>query len=359
MKKAGPLFSDPSPTILYQLYAHSDFTTLPALMISLLAQVVPCDISTYNEIDRRTNELRSVHNYHCGDPEEYFPQFMAHISEHPTCNYAARTGDTSPLKISDFLSQSEFQKTGLYNEFYRIFGVRYQIAFFFEYSPEFHIAIALKRQRRDFTEAERIVLRRLSPHFNQAWHNSRLLYATQQTLGEVSSAISGMGHGITLLDRSGEVQWMTEHAQRWLVQYFPGHTGNRLPERVRDWSTEYGRQSREEFFNRPPQPLEIRREGRRLIIRRLPGDEGGTRLLFTEKIDGRSPLDASGFGLTRRESEVLHWLCEGKSNAEIGIILGRSSNTMRKHMEHIFAKLGVENRAAAVRLMSEQIRDAG
>ena len=51
--------------------------------------------------------------------------------------------------------------------------------------------------------------------------------------------------------------------------------------------------------------------------------------------------------LTLREREVLHWLARGKTNAEIGAILGISAATVGKHLEHIYPKLGVENRTAA------------
>lgn len=53
------------------------------------------------------------------------------------------------------------------------------------------------------------------------------------------------------------------------------------------------------------------------------------------------------FGLTRREVEVLTWVTDGKTNAEIGQILGTSPRTVQKHLEHIFEKLGVETRTAA------------
>ena len=52
--------------------------------------------------------------------------------------------------------------------------------------------------------------------------------------------------------------------------------------------------------------------------------------------------------LTRREAEVLYWVAQGKTNAEIGIILGVSPETVKKHLAHIFEKLGVETRIAAV-----------
>ncbi|ADZ68845.1 response regulator transcription factor [Polymorphum gilvum] len=53
------------------------------------------------------------------------------------------------------------------------------------------------------------------------------------------------------------------------------------------------------------------------------------------------------FGLTAREAEVLLWIAKGKANRDIGDILGLSPRTVNKHLEQIYAKLGVENRASA------------
>lgn len=51
--------------------------------------------------------------------------------------------------------------------------------------------------------------------------------------------------------------------------------------------------------------------------------------------------------LTPREREILEWLGQGKGNPEIGVILGISTHTVKRHVERILAKLGVENRYAA------------
>ena len=58
--------------------------------------------------------------------------------------------------------------------------------------------------------------------------------------------------------------------------------------------------------------------------------------------------------LTPREREVLNWIAYGKSNAEIGRILGISSATVSKHLERIYPKLGVENRTAAASFAPHQ-----
>ena len=52
-------------------------------------------------------------------------------------------------------------------------------------------------------------------------------------------------------------------------------------------------------------------------------------------------------GLTPREAEVLLWIAQGKTNNDIGTILGASEGTVKKHVIHIFEKLGVETRSAA------------
>jgi DNA-binding response OmpR family regulator/DNA-binding CsgD family transcriptional regulator len=54
--------------------------------------------------------------------------------------------------------------------------------------------------------------------------------------------------------------------------------------------------------------------------------------------------------LTTREAEVLIWIARGKSNRDISDILGISPRTVNKHLEQIFNKLGVENRASAAAL---------
>ena len=78
--------------------------------------------------------------------------------------------------------------------------------------------------------------------------------------------------------------------------------------------------------------------------------DGRILLLMHEEIFGAASERLEALGLTHREAEVLYWLSEGKTNPEIGQVLGMSRRTVDKHTEHIFAKLGVETRAAATRV---------
>jgi DNA-binding CsgD family transcriptional regulator len=63
----------------------------------------------------------------------------------------------------------------------------------------------------------------------------------------------------------------------------------------------------------------------------------------------KGPKALLALGLTAREAEVLYWISEGKTNPEIAIILDSSINTVKKHANNLFAKLGVETRTAAAR----------
>jgi DNA-binding NarL/FixJ family response regulator len=63
--------------------------------------------------------------------------------------------------------------------------------------------------------------------------------------------------------------------------------------------------------------------------------------------DFSSPEPLKSLGLTDREAEVLLWVSQGKSNGDIGIILGMAEKTVKKHMGNIFEKLGIEGRNAA------------
>ena len=73
--------------------------------------------------------------------------------------------------------------------------------------------------------------------------------------------------------------------------------------------------------------------------------------------DQRSLKALASLKLTPREAEVLFWISEGKSNQDIGVILGASTRTICKHVEHILCKLSVENRTTAAVVALEKCRD--
>jgi DNA-binding NarL/FixJ family response regulator len=90
--------------------------------------------------------------------------------------------------------------------------------------------------------------------------------------------------------------------------------------------------------------------GRRLdccFVSPLGSDELLFRIAEVKDNDAEKANLQSIHALTSREAEVLLWISRGKSNRDIGEILDISPRTVNKHLEQVFVKLGVENRAAA------------
>jgi DNA-binding CsgD family transcriptional regulator len=99
----------------------------------------------------------------------------------------------------------------------------------------------------------------------------------------------------------------------------------------------------------------------RAVLARLQPHLRNARVLAAERSATPGNVDPGCFaslGLTGRETEVFHWLVEGKRNAEIGGILGMREQTVKAHVAAIFGKLGVESRHAAIRLGFIQVRKA-
>jgi DNA-binding CsgD family transcriptional regulator len=82
-------------------------------------------------------------------------------------------------------------------------------------------------------------------------------------------------------------------------------------------------------------------------------------LVVLREVSDAATVEATmlAFGLTLRESEVLYWVAKGKTNRDIGDILGSSPATVKKHLERIYEKLGVETRTAAAAVAMQRVRE--
>ena len=99
----------------------------------------------------------------------------------------------------------------------------------------------------------------------------------------------------------------------------------------------------------------IEKDRKRLSVKIADESPDQLLLLLTESETIFSAPLLARLGLTEREGEVLHWLAEGKSNPEIALIIGASPRTVGKHVEHIYEKLGVQSRAAAMLCVMENL----
>ncbi len=83
----------------------------------------------------------------------------------------------------------------------------------------------------------------------------------------------------------------------------------------------------------------------RAIEARLRRSQQQANREFKPDFSSTEPLQK--FGLTARATETLLWLAQGKTNPDIATILGITESTVKKHVQEIFEKLGVETRGAA------------
>lgn len=146
----------------------------------------------------------------------------------------------------------------------------------------------------------------------------------------------------------GDIQFADPAARRWLKQFFgrPKRTGV-LPRKVYQWVSKPARHVNS---------LVARTTDAQLFLRRVASYTDDNLVLLFELIKNKSYQRSRHHrNLTPREREVLFWLARGKSNAEIGTILGIAASTVGKHLERIYAKLGVENRAAAISVVLGEV----
>jgi len=155
-------------------------------------------------------------------------------------------------------------------------------------------------------------------------------------------AVDVAGMGVVFVDAHGRIAWRSPQAALWLHALGEPASPGHLPAAL-DTAMEDGANLRVTTAG-----------GTRLSVRNLGAATlGETMLLLAlqrEESGGASRLAEAA--LTPRETEVLSWLAKGKTNRDIGEILGTSPRTVNKHLEHIFEKLGVETRAAAAALAS-------
>lgn len=95
----------------------------------------------------------------------------------------------------------------------------------------------------------------------------------------------------------------------------------------------------------------------RAVHTRLSRAEQLARREFQPNFESAVPLEA--LGLTPRVAEVLLWVAQGKTNADIAGILGISKSTVKKHLLDVFETLGVETRSAAAGRALEVLAAAG
>ena len=155
---------------------------------------------------------------------------------------------------------------------------------------------------------------------------------------------------------SGALVWLTPLARK-LVGEFVGPVSDRAPREIMQWLDAV---ASAQSAGQAVLPLSLATGERRLVFTLQERTADGEWLISLREESDSASIDAliPAFGLTQREAEALYWVIKGKTNRDIGDILGLSPRTVHKHLEHVFAKLGVETRTAAATLEMNKLRPA-
>jgi hypothetical protein len=230
--------------------------------------------------------------------------FERHVHEHPLVRHHKQTSH-GRAKTLDFLTQSQFHRLELYNEFFRRLEVERQMAITLPAPAPLVIGIAVNWSGRDFSERDRLLLDLLRPHLIQAYRNAESATQLRQDRVLLRRTLEESDRGVISLTDECRVRFCTEQAQSWLSEYFgPSQRAYRLPERLQRW-VEHQRTllSRNGAAPPPRRPLNLERTGKRLIVRLVEDELEDERILLLEE----QPLQFSAvslepLGLTRWEA---------------------------------------------------------
>jgi DNA-binding CsgD family transcriptional regulator len=172
MERLGPSDYQALLGLVRQLYGIDRVEDFPRKAIVGIGRLIPCDILTYNEIDTRRQRATFIEEPAGAINASQAAVFNRYADQHPLITHYARTRESRPRKISDFLTLTEFRRLGLYQEFFRTLAINYQMAVTIPSSPELVIGIAVNRSSHDFSERDRTLLDLLRPHLVQAYRNA-------------------------------------------------------------------------------------------------------------------------------------------------------------------------------------------
>jgi DNA-binding CsgD family transcriptional regulator len=282
------------------------------------------------------------------DPPGFFDEqaraaFMRLWHQQPVVVHHFRGFAPRAMKVSDFLSDRQWRRSEIYSDCYggRL-GLTWEIAAQIRFSPEEQACAALQRADRDFTERDRSLLDAVSPHLRAGYARLEAEAGRERRLALLERGLERRGDAALLVDRGGRILTAGSRARLMLHEWFgipPAPSA--LPAEVEGW-----RSSRRGPAATPV--LDFQRSDRRLRLRLVAGPMEDA-ILLSERRDG--PLDpellARALPLSRRESQVLALLAQGQMNAAIAHQLGISPKTVSRHLERVYSKLGVQNRAAA------------
>ncbi len=341
---------------LENIYRLRDLDGFVVAAMKELPPLVDADISAYNEVDYAGRRMMSIidsdkaqRNFH-----EIQVLLESIMNQNPLIEYSAG-GSGTPKMISDFLTHDQWRATGIYQSIYGNIGGEFQLAVTLPVDDATIVAFAFNRAASNFTERHRKILTIMQPHLTRAYENARHHTRESMQLERNQRVMETIGAGWLDLDPDLRIQQAAPLASSILETFFDQSYPEEdcLPVQLHSWVHSNFEQLQE---GGPVEPLVISNSTGRLIVRLLPGGDRKGCSLLMEQFLAVAPADLlERLGLTGRQAEVLYWVCQGKSNAEIAVILKISVRTVTFHISGILEALGVTNRTEAAKIATSHL----
>ena len=232
--------ADTFQSSLRELYAHLDLDTLPTVAATVACRLVDCDATGYNEIDTVRKRAVGV-VLPDGEAQQVFanlPMWERYMHQHPLLQHFRAFPYDRPRKITDFITQAEFEALDLYREFFGPLGFRYQIVTAIPTRSTIAVGISQNRRRRDFTESDRRTLETLWPHLCQAYENAATVSELRLSASRHEIVMDRLDRGQIVIDADACVQHATPAAVRFLGEFLSADplTATQLPRSVEPWA---------------------------------------------------------------------------------------------------------------------------
>jgi DNA-binding CsgD family transcriptional regulator len=153
-------------------------------------------------------------------------------------------------------------------------------------------------------------------------------------------ALDTAGQNLFAADSNGDILWATPQVHHRLTDGDTNHQ-NQLSQYLREWLAHNPANGHSLTLDFLPEPHSVE------FLTLVDNREYLLRLHEVRQSGASTAALRERFSLTGRESDVLLWIANGKTNREIGQILDMSPRTVNKHLEQVFRKMNVENRTSA------------
>lgn len=311
-------------------YPVEDF---PEVACEVVRSLIPCDVVTFNQVFVAHGRTEFI-----VQPDDWAERFRTHRStmerlahQHPLVQHYLTTGGHLPMRTSD-LDDDQWTGTDLYREYFAVLGLPWQMVLAIPSPDDMMNVLALSRADEDFSDRDMAVLRALRPHLTLGCRTSLSTSVTAE------AAVAG-GWLVVSVDPDGMVSAISDIDPTGTFV-----AGAELPDGIEVPPVEAPGALGE--------AITVRLDHSPFLIRSAgdpAADDDGGMVVLVQPIATDDPVLLS---LTPRQRQVLSALADGCTNVQIARRLDIAESTVKKHLEHIFDILEVDNRVAAVARIS-------